>query len=82
MDINLMHQMTNQISLNNVHAHLKYKIQGESLMFMCIFRDLWEKKPLLLKRHIPDYNKGFFSTSEFDKILRQVMLHLSFMSEN
>jgi len=35
------------------------------------FSEIWEKKPLLLKRHIPDYNKGFFSTSEFDKILRQ-----------
>ena len=36
------------------------------------FRELWEKKPLLVKRHTPDYNKGWFSTAEFDKILRQV----------
>ncbi|CAL1540945.1 unnamed protein product [Lymnaea stagnalis] len=35
------------------------------------FSELWEKKPLLVKRHTPDYNKGWFSTAEFDKILRQ-----------
>ncbi|XP_012939129.1 ribosomal oxygenase 1 [Aplysia californica] len=35
------------------------------------FTELWEKKPLLVKRHTPDYNKGWFSTAEFDKILRQ-----------
>ncbi|BFZ12280.1 hypothetical protein BsWGS_15319 [Bradybaena similaris] len=35
------------------------------------FSELWEKKPLLVKRHTPDYNRGWFSTAEFDKILRQ-----------
>uniref|UniRef100_A0A0B7A3G8 Bifunctional lysine-specific demethylase and histidyl-hydroxylase n=1 Tax=Arion vulgaris TaxID=1028688 RepID=A0A0B7A3G8_9EUPU len=35
------------------------------------FSELWEKKPLLVKRHTPDYNRGWFSTSEFDRILRQ-----------
>ncbi|XP_059176913.1 ribosomal oxygenase 1-like [Physella acuta] len=35
------------------------------------FTELWERKPLLVKRHTPDYNKGWFSTAEFDKILRQ-----------
>ncbi|GFO22987.1 bifunctional lysine-specific demethylase and histidyl-hydroxylase no66-like, partial [Plakobranchus ocellatus] len=33
--------------------------------------ELWERKPLLVKRHTPDYNRGWFSTAEFDKILRQ-----------
>ncbi|KAK7504202.1 hypothetical protein BaRGS_00004506 [Batillaria attramentaria] len=35
------------------------------------FRELWEKKPLLVKRHMPNYNQGWFSTAEFDRILRQ-----------
>ncbi|KAK6999567.1 bifunctional lysine-specific demethylase and histidyl-hydroxylase NO66-like isoform X1 [Biomphalaria glabrata] len=35
------------------------------------FSELWEKKPLLVKRHTADYNKGWFSTAELDKILRQ-----------
>ncbi|KAH9499620.1 Ribosomal oxygenase 1 [Bulinus truncatus] len=35
------------------------------------FAELWEKKPLLVKRHTSDYNKGWFSTAELDKILRQ-----------
>ncbi|KAK3784197.1 hypothetical protein RRG08_001505 [Elysia crispata] len=35
------------------------------------FTELWEKKPLLVKRHTSDYNRGWFSTAEFDKILRQ-----------
>ncbi|KAK7104186.1 ribosomal oxygenase 1-like [Littorina saxatilis] len=35
------------------------------------FRELWEQKPLLVRRHLPDYNKGWFSTAEFDRILRQ-----------
>ncbi|XP_073529478.1 ribosomal oxygenase 1 [Phyllobates terribilis] len=35
------------------------------------FRCIWEKKPALLKRHNGKYYNGFFSTSEFDRILRE-----------
>ncbi|XP_073413630.1 ribosomal oxygenase 1 isoform X2 [Dendrobates tinctorius] len=35
------------------------------------FRCIWEKKPALLKRHNSKYYNGFFSTSEFDRILRE-----------
>ncbi|XP_018590816.2 ribosomal oxygenase 1 [Scleropages formosus] len=34
------------------------------------FRDIWEKKPALIRRHNPEYYKGLFSTAEFDRILR------------
>lgn len=55
-------------------------VSEASKLFECVihpvtterfFSELWEKKPLLVKRHTPDYNKGWFSTAEFDKILRQ-----------
>ncbi|XP_025103445.1 ribosomal oxygenase 1-like [Pomacea canaliculata] len=39
------------------------------------FRELWEKKPLLVKRHTPDYNSAWFSTKELDRILRQENIH-------
>ncbi|KAM9316157.1 ribosomal oxygenase 1 [Gastrophryne carolinensis] len=35
------------------------------------FQDLWEKRPVLIKRHNTSYYEGLFSTSEFDRILRQ-----------
>ncbi|KAL4630418.1 bifunctional lysine-specific demethylase and histidyl-hydroxylase NO66 [Arapaima gigas] len=35
------------------------------------FRDIWEKKPALIRRHNPEYYKGLFSTAEFDRILRE-----------
>ncbi|XP_076464273.1 ribosomal oxygenase 1-like isoform X2 [Babylonia areolata] len=38
------------------------------------FKELWEQKPLLVRRHMEDYNSGWFSTAEFDKILRQETL--------
>ncbi|RWS26515.1 bifunctional lysine-specific demethylase and histidyl-hydroxylase NO66-like protein, partial [Leptotrombidium deliense] len=34
------------------------------------FKNIWEKKPLLLKRKQRDYFAHVFSTAEFDKILR------------
>lgn len=34
------------------------------------FREIWEKKPLLVRRHNAGYNDGWFSTSELDQILR------------
>lgn len=36
------------------------------------FSNYWEKKPLLLKRHQPEYYKGWFSCKEFDEILKKV----------
>eukprot|EP00794_Sanderia_malayensis_P020471 gene20471-22487_t len=35
------------------------------------FRDVWEKKPLFIKRRQPAYNDGWFSTKELDSILRE-----------
>ncbi|XP_064601898.1 ribosomal oxygenase 1-like [Liolophura sinensis] len=35
------------------------------------FSELWEQMPLLVRRHIPDYNQGWFSTKELDRILRE-----------
>ncbi|KAK3092611.1 hypothetical protein FSP39_004927 [Pinctada imbricata] len=34
-------------------------------------KELWEKKPLLVKRHMREYNNAWFSTVELDKILRE-----------
>ncbi|KAM8946395.1 ribosomal oxygenase 1 isoform 2-T2 [Pelodytes ibericus] len=35
------------------------------------FRDIWEKKPALLKRRNNSYFHGLYSTSEFDRTLRE-----------
>ncbi|KAK3580866.1 hypothetical protein CHS0354_032927 [Potamilus streckersoni] len=35
------------------------------------FKELWEKKPLLVKRHMSQYNSGWFSTAELQKILQE-----------
>ncbi|XP_061172709.1 ribosomal oxygenase 1-like isoform X1 [Saccostrea echinata] len=35
------------------------------------FKELWERKPLLVQRHMIQYNDGWFSTSELDRILRE-----------
>lgn len=39
------------------------------------FRKQWEKHPTLLQRHKPDYYQGLFSTTEFDRILREEVVH-------
>ncbi|CAG2193440.1 NO66 [Mytilus edulis] len=39
------------------------------------FKELWERKPLLVRRHLENYNDGWFSTAELDKILRQENIH-------
>lgn len=36
------------------------------------WRETWEKKPILVQRKNPDYYKGLFSTTELDRILREV----------
>ncbi|GAB1601475.1 ribosomal oxygenase 1-like isoform X2 [Argonauta hians] len=35
------------------------------------FAQMWERKPLVVRRHISDYNSGWFSTKELDAILRK-----------
>ncbi|CAH1264292.1 RIOX1 [Branchiostoma lanceolatum] len=35
------------------------------------FSELWEKKPLLVKRHLESYNDGWFSTEDLTKILHK-----------
>ncbi|XP_063774101.1 ribosomal oxygenase 1 isoform X2 [Pseudophryne corroboree] len=35
------------------------------------FRNMWERKPALIRRHNTKYYDGFFSTAEFDRILRE-----------
>ncbi|XP_060068982.1 ribosomal oxygenase 1-like isoform X2 [Ylistrum balloti] len=41
------------------------------------FKELWEKKPLLVKRHMKQYNDGWFSTAELDRILREENVQFS-----
>ena len=36
------------------------------------FSEVWQKKPLFIKRRQPLYNKIWFSTSELDHILKSV----------
>ncbi|XP_059841599.1 ribosomal oxygenase 1 [Hypanus sabinus] len=35
------------------------------------FNDIWEKTPALIRRHNANYYKGFFSSEDFDRILRE-----------
>lgn len=39
--------------------------------------EVWEKKPLLLRRHKKWYNDGWFSSEELDRILREHQLEFS-----
>ncbi|XP_022235071.1 ribosomal oxygenase 1-like isoform X2 [Limulus polyphemus] len=41
------------------------------------FGELWEKKPLLVKRHNQDYFKNLFSSKDLDRILREKHLQFS-----
>ncbi|XP_020627821.1 bifunctional lysine-specific demethylase and histidyl-hydroxylase NO66-like isoform X2 [Orbicella faveolata] len=41
------------------------------------FSDVWEQKPLLIKRHHLTYNDGWFSTKEMDDILRKHRVYFS-----
>ena len=53
-----------QQEATKIFQNLIHPVKIEKFM-----RELWEKKPLLLKRHIKDYNKGWFSSKELDEIL-------------
>ena len=39
---------------------------------LCPYSKMWEQRPLLLSRHKPHYNDGWFSIKELDRILREV----------
>lgn len=41
------------------------------------FSELWEVKPLLVKRHSSTYYKGIFTCSDFDTILREKPLYFT-----
>lgn len=43
------------------------------------FRELWEKKPMLVRRHQPDFYQGLMSCDQLDRILRERSL---FFTEN
>lgn len=51
---------------------LIYPVQCDKFL-----NELWERKPLLLKRHRPYYNDGLFSSAELDRILRENTLEFS-----
>ena len=53
-----------------VHSSNTYIV--EYTCYTCCIREIWEQSPLLLRRHKPHYNDGWFSTSELDRILREV----------
>ena len=44
------------------------------------FRNEWEQKPVLIPRHMPHYNDGWFSKKELDRILREVSTYSNFIS--
>jgi len=39
---------------------------------LLLYRDIWEKKPLLIHRHSSEHNDNWFSTKEMDRILHEV----------
>lgn len=43
------------------------------------FRELWEKKPMLVRRHQPDFFRGLLSCEQLDRVLRERSL---FFTEN
>ena len=64
-----------------MNLHLNLKRMTDSSQVHCVVKklktfadcsELWEKKPLLVKRHQPDYNDGWFSTAELDRIMHEV----------
>ena len=55
-----------------------YIMTKQCLMMLIFytFSDLWENKPLLVKRHESNYYEGIFNTNEMDRILREVLNRL------
>ena len=52
--------------------HLPYSDSIQLRISFVFCSELWEKKPLLVKRHMENYNDGWLSTAELDRILREV----------
>ena len=40
-------------------------------MLIFNFSAIWEKKPALIRRRVPTYANGFFSTEDFNQILHE-----------
>jgi len=53
-----------------------YVLLERQLGFMsshtAVYRDIWEKKPLLIHRHSSQHNDSWFSTKELDRVLHEV----------
>lgn len=43
-----------------------------SCVYYDLYRNIWEQRPLLLRRRKPQYNEGWFSTDACDRVLREV----------
>lgn len=59
---------------NSLYSTLYGDILYHILSFSCN-SDIWEKRPVLLKRRCPSYNDGWFNSKALDTILEQV--HIS-----
>ena len=65
-----------------VNVNVFFSISISQLFPIIFFSDLWEQKPLLIKRHQTEFNEGWFSTKELDDILREVTTRLIIMPYN
>jgi hypothetical protein len=55
-----------------------FHLSVDSQVTVCVLilhRELWEQKPLLVRRHQSQYYSSIFSTKELDRILREVRCH-------
>lgn len=56
---------------SNVEAKKMFEHVIHPVTINNFFSQMWERKPLVVRRHIPTYNEGWFSTEELDQILRK-----------
>lgn len=56
---------------SNVEAKKMFEYIIHPVTINNFFSQMWERKPLVVRRHIPEYNEGWFSTAELDQILRK-----------
>lgn len=64
------------ISFTSMRRYM-YTLRIQLLLYVQVctfvsFRNEWEQKPVLIPRHMPHYNDGWFSKKELDRILREV----------
>lgn len=50
----------------------------QKITFIIFFRDIFQKKALVIRRGVSDYFKGFFSTSDFIEMIQKVVLSKNF----